>query len=128
MVAKEYRRVLFRPHTECALRVRRLSAAILVALLAVGLLCAGLVRRGLRPAPRQCPRSSSSSARRATRPTATGLRRSAAAAIARQVHARRRRALLPQRDVAGGQARRSQGASLVVYMGHGNGWPSRYRD
>ena len=25
-------------------------------------------------------------------------------------------------------SRRSQGASLVVYMGHGNGWPSKYRD
>ena len=21
-----------------------------------------------------------------------------------------------------------QGASLVIYMGHGNGWPSQYRD
>ena len=21
-----------------------------------------------------------------------------------------------------------QGASLVIYMGHGNGWPSKYRD
>ena len=50
-------------------------------------------------------------------------------AAARRSHAGAEvdQALLAERDLAG-RPRRAQGASLVVYMGHGNGWPSRYRD
>ena len=36
--------------------------------------------------------------------------------------------LLPQRDLAGRPRTRIDGASIVVYLGHGNGWPSPYRD
>ena len=43
-----------------------------------------------------------------------------------QVHLERRQGLQPERDVVQGQVRDAKGASIVIYFGHGNGWPSPY--
>ena len=51
-----------------------------------------------------------------------------AAALARKYAPGRRRALLPRRDLARRHRSTPETRPYVVYMGHGNGWPSRYRD
>ena len=113
-------------HTESALRVRRLSAAIVVALLAVGLFA---------PASFAASATNTKAVPKVVfvvgpAGAATNGYRSqarAAAAIARKytpdvIELYSPNATWPAVREA------LQGASLVVYMGHGNGWPSKYRD
>src|SRR6478672_9552967 len=124
--ARESARVGFCPHTESALRVRRLSAAIVVALLAVGLFA---------PASFAASATNTKAVPKVVfvvgpAGAATNGYRSqarAAAAIARKytpdvIELYSPNATWPAVREA------LQGASLVVYMGHGNGWPSKYRD
>ena len=107
--------------------MRRFSAAFIAALFVVGVMRAGSVRRvRVRRSGRPAGRVHRRAVRRA-RPAAIAPRPAPRPAIARQYTPGRHRALLPQRDLAGRQAS-APGASLVVYMGHGNGWPSHYRD
>ena len=78
-------------------------------------------------ARRRCPRSSSSSGRPAPPRMATGRRPASPQSIARHYTPDVTELYSPNatwpavKDAL-------KGASLVVYMGHGNGWPSRYRD
>jgi hypothetical protein len=109
--------------------VRRISAALIAALLAVGIL-----------APASFAASPSASA--TTRPVpkvvfivgpagaaTNGYRTQARAAAAIARHYTPDVVELYSPDATWPAVRDAlQGASLVVYMGHGNGWPSKYRD
>src|SRR6478752_8638366 len=115
-------------HGACLSVVRRFSAAIITALIAVGVFApasfaASSTSHATKPVPKVVfvvgPAGAATNGYRA--------QARAAAAIAR--HYTPDVVELYSPDATWPAVRDAlQGASLVVYMGHGNGWPSRYRD
>ena len=108
--------------------MRRVLIAALASLRDRG---SGRARGGGRPGDssgaRRSRRWSSSSVRRAPRRTGIGPRRASAAALARKYTPDVTEIYSP--NATWPAVREAlQGASLVIYMGHGNGWPSKYRD
>src|SRR6476620_7638441 len=120
--------MLATPHGACLSVVRRLSAAIITALIAVGVF-----------APASFAASSTSHASKAVPKVVFVVGPAGAATNGYRAQARAAAALarrytpdvveLYSPNATWPAVREAlDGASLVVYMGHGNGFPSRYRD
>ena len=106
--------------------MRRFGAAIIAALLVGGLFVPAAFAASP-AAHRAVPRSSSSSDRPAPPRAAIARRPARRPAIARQYTPDVVELYSPNATWTAVKDA-LKGASLVVYMGHGNGWPSRYRD
>ncbi len=104
--------------------MRRVIVALLVALIAVGLVVPGVFAAGARTGVAKVvlvvgPAGGATDRYRAEARKAAALARSYTADVT-EIYSPN--ATWPAVKEA------LQGASVVVYMGHGNGWPSRYRD
>jgi hypothetical protein len=118
--------VPFCPHVEGGFIVRRFGAALIAALLVVGV-CAPAAFAAAPKAKAAVPKVVFIVGPAGAATDRYRAQARAAAAIARHYTPDVTELYSPQatwpavRDA-------TQGASLVVYMGHGNGWPSQYRD